>query len=128
MSRFVHVTSEEHFGGSRFNGHIMEHCTFLFVDEGVYAGDKKTVSRVKGIVTESKQMVERKGISRRVPRAELSAHLGGDEPRLGRPDGATAGASCACRWDRSFATTISSTKCVQRWTVTRDARPSCTCS
>ena len=36
---FVHVTSEEHFGGSRFNGH-MEHCTFLFVDEGVYAGDK----------------------------------------------------------------------------------------
>ena len=88
MSHFVHVTSEEHFGGSRFNGHIMEHCTFLFVDEGVYAGDKKTVSRVKGIVTESKQMVERKGISRRVPRAELSAHLGGDEPRLGRPDGA----------------------------------------
>lgn len=35
MSHFVHVTSEEHFGGSRFNGHIMEHCTFLFVDEGV---------------------------------------------------------------------------------------------
>ena len=45
----------------QFNAH-MASCLFLFVDEGVWAGDKTAEGTLKSVVTSKMHMIERKGV------------------------------------------------------------------
>lgn len=57
---FLQVTNTQHLVG-KFNAHL-EDCVLLFADEAFYAGDKKHEAILKGLVTEERIMVERKGV------------------------------------------------------------------
>lgn len=57
---FKHVIQEEQLVG-RFNGHF-EEALVVFADEVTYGGNKKVAGTLKGMVTERKLMVERKGL------------------------------------------------------------------
>jgi hypothetical protein len=53
------VTNPEHLVG-KFNAHMADVC-FVFADEAFYGGDKKHESVLKGLITEKKMNIERKG-------------------------------------------------------------------
>ena len=54
----VMINNGKHLTG-QFNGHLEQTC-LLFLDEAIYAGDKKHESMLKSLITEPKLMVERK--------------------------------------------------------------------
>jgi Family of unknown function (DUF5906) len=56
----MQITNQEHLVG-RFNGHL-RHCLFLFADEAFWAGDKRSESVLKGLITEPTLTIELKGI------------------------------------------------------------------
>ena len=56
---FLQVTRAEHLTG-RFNSHLQQ-CSFLFVDEAYFAGDRSTEGALKAIITEKVMMIEPKG-------------------------------------------------------------------
>ncbi len=55
----LHVTQKDHIVG-KFNGHL-EDKRFLFADEAFFAGDKANEGVLKGLITEPRLMIERKG-------------------------------------------------------------------
>lgn len=57
---FIQVTSPHHLLG-HFNAHL-EDKLLVFADEAFWAGDKASEGKLKGMITESSQMVERKGV------------------------------------------------------------------
>lgn len=59
-NHFKHIIQEEQLIG-RFNGHF-EEALLVFADEVTYGGNKKVAGTLKGMVTENKLMIERKGI------------------------------------------------------------------
>lgn len=52
------INNSKHLTG-QFNGHLEQTCV-LFLDEAIYAGDKKHESMLKSLITEPTLMVERK--------------------------------------------------------------------
>jgi Family of unknown function (DUF5906) len=56
----VHIFQQSHLTG-KFNGHLRS-CLLLFADEAFWAGDKKSESVLKGLITESTLVIEQKGI------------------------------------------------------------------
>lgn len=54
----VTVTQANHLTG-QFNGHLKD-CTFIFVDEGMWAGDKAGESVLKSLITEPFFQIEKK--------------------------------------------------------------------
>ena len=57
---FVQAESERYVTG-QFNFHQAQ-CLLLLADEAVWAGDKAAEGRIKGLITSSSNMVERKGV------------------------------------------------------------------
>ncbi|NOJ26338.1 bifunctional DNA primase/polymerase [Vibrio coralliilyticus] len=57
---FKHIIQEEQLIG-KFNGHL-EEALLVFADEVTYGGNKKVAGTLKGLVTEKKLMIERKGL------------------------------------------------------------------
>lgn len=57
---FRHITNGLQIVG-RFNSHLKE-CVLCFVDEGVWGGDKQAAGVLRGLITETKMMIEPKGI------------------------------------------------------------------
>lgn len=57
---FIQVTSPHHLLG-HFNAHL-EDKLLLFADEAFWAGDRASEGKLKGMITEQHQMVERKGV------------------------------------------------------------------
>jgi hypothetical protein len=57
---YKHLTQESHLTGN-FNGHLQD-ALLVFADEVTYGGSRKTAGNLKAMVTESKLMVERKGV------------------------------------------------------------------
>lgn len=55
----VHIMDEDHLTGN-FNGHLGD-MIFVFADEATWGGNKKTAGKLKGMVTEPTQLIERKG-------------------------------------------------------------------
>ncbi|OHD07571.1 bifunctional DNA primase/polymerase [Sphingopyxis sp. RIFCSPHIGHO2_12_FULL_65_19] len=55
----MHVSDAQHLSG-HFNAHLRD-CVFLFVDEAIWAGDKKTEGTLKRVITEPTITVEGKG-------------------------------------------------------------------
>jgi hypothetical protein len=55
---FVHVIDQEHLLG-RFNMHLADGL-MVFADEAFFAGDPRTVGRLKGLITESEILLEGK--------------------------------------------------------------------
>jgi Family of unknown function (DUF5906)/Bifunctional DNA primase/polymerase, N-terminal/Primase C terminal 1 (PriCT-1) len=56
---FLHITSPAHLVG-HFNLHLRD-CIFLFVDEALWAGDKRSEGVLKGLITEKLIQIEGKG-------------------------------------------------------------------
>jgi len=56
----MQITNATHLVG-KFNGHFNDVC-FLFADEAFYSNDKQHEGVLKGLITEEKIIVERKGI------------------------------------------------------------------
>jgi Bifunctional DNA primase/polymerase, N-terminal/Primase C terminal 2 (PriCT-2)/Family of unknown function (DUF5906) len=56
----MQIFNQEHLV-RKFNGHLRS-CLFLFVDEGYWAGSKKSESVLKGLITEPALVIEQKGI------------------------------------------------------------------
>jgi len=56
----LHIFHQDHLTG-KFNGHFRS-CLFLFADEAFWAGDKKSESVLKGLITERSLLIEQKGI------------------------------------------------------------------
>ncbi|OAI26386.1 MULTISPECIES: primase-helicase family protein [Methylomonas] len=57
---YLHITHGEHMTG-RFNRHLAEGM-IVFVDEAIWAGDKKAEGVLKGLITEERLMIEAKGV------------------------------------------------------------------
>lgn len=57
---YKHIIQEEQLIG-KFNGHL-EEALLVFADEVTYGGNKKVAGTLKGLVTEKKLMIERKGL------------------------------------------------------------------
>ena len=55
----MHVSDAQHLSG-HFNAHLRD-CVFLFVDEAIWAGDKKAEGTLKRVITEPTIAVEGKG-------------------------------------------------------------------
>jgi len=60
-SHALQITNPEHFACSRFNAHL-EGKVFLFADECYWPGNRSHGGTLKGLVTEPRLTVERKGI------------------------------------------------------------------
>jgi hypothetical protein len=58
---FAHVTSPRHFSG-RFNSHLKDKL-LVFVDEGIWGGDKQVEGIIKGYITEESVIIEPKGLN-----------------------------------------------------------------
>lgn len=58
---FVHVSDPNHFTG-RFNPHLKDKL-LVYVDEGIWAGDKSIEGKVKAYITEDMFLVEPKGVN-----------------------------------------------------------------
>jgi hypothetical protein len=58
-NHYLHITNHHQFVG-RFNNHLKD-ALFVFVDEGVWGGDKSAEGILKGMITEDRIMVEPKG-------------------------------------------------------------------
>jgi len=58
-SHFLHIASQKKITGS-FNNHLKD-ALLVFVDEGIWAGDKTAEGVLKGLITEDTIMVEPKG-------------------------------------------------------------------
>jgi hypothetical protein len=56
---YLHITQGEHLTG-RFNRHLAEGM-IVFVDEALWAGEKKAEGVLKGLITEDRLMIEAKG-------------------------------------------------------------------
>ena len=56
----LQVTNSKHLVGN-FNSHLRQ-CVFLFADEAFFAGDKQGEAVLKGLITEKRIMIERKGV------------------------------------------------------------------
>ena len=59
-AHYVSVTAREHVSG-RFNAHLVAK-RFVFIDEGIFGGDRREAGIIKGRVTEPTIMVELKGV------------------------------------------------------------------
>ncbi|CAL9962551.1 DNA primase [Vibrio phage K296] len=57
---YKHIIQEDQLIG-KFNGH-MEEALLVFADEVTYGGNKKVAGTLKGLVTEKRLMIERKGL------------------------------------------------------------------
>ena len=57
---YVHLIDESHLTGN-FNGHLAE-AIVVFADEITWGGNQKTAGKLKGLVTEDRIVIERKGI------------------------------------------------------------------
>ncbi|MEC8067705.1 MAG: DUF5906 domain-containing protein [Pseudomonadota bacterium] len=57
---FLHISNAKHLVGN-FNAHL-QNCVVLFADEAFYAGDKRHESVLKTLITESQNLIERKGV------------------------------------------------------------------
>lgn len=57
---YLPVSDSKHLVG-QFNGHLQD-CALLFADEAIYAGNKKSQSTLKTLVTQDYIMIERKGL------------------------------------------------------------------
>jgi len=60
-SHFIHVSDQNHFIG-RFNQHLKDKL-LVFVDEGIWAGDKSIEGKIKAYITEGMCLVEPKGVN-----------------------------------------------------------------
>ena len=60
-NHFKHITQTTQVVG-RFNSHLKD-CLLLFVDEGVWGGDRPAEGVLKGLITEPQIMIEPKGIN-----------------------------------------------------------------
>ena len=60
-NHFKHITQTSQVVG-RFNSHLKD-CLLLFVDEGVWGGDRPAEGVLKGFITEREIMIEPKGIN-----------------------------------------------------------------
>ena len=69
-THFLQITNPKHLVGN-FNAHLENTC-LLFVDEGFWAGDKQGESVLKGIITEDRYMLERKGVDSKQKSNHLS--------------------------------------------------------
>ncbi|MGI9889070.1 DUF5906 domain-containing protein [Vibrio chagasii] len=59
-AHYKHIIQEEQLTG-KFNGHL-EEALLVFADEVTYGGNKKVAGTLKGLVTEKRLMIERKGL------------------------------------------------------------------
>lgn len=55
----MHINNQHHFT-SNFNSHLRD-CIFLFADEAMWAGDKKSEGTLKALITEPTMIIEGKG-------------------------------------------------------------------
>ena len=60
IPHYTHITDQEHLMG-KFNARIA-HSLLVFADEVTYGGNRRAANKLKGMVTERFQTVERKGI------------------------------------------------------------------
>ncbi len=60
-SHFLHITQQEHFAG-RFTEHF-KNVILAFVDEALWAGDRKAEGHIKGLITESTILIEPKFVN-----------------------------------------------------------------
>lgn len=61
FSRSMVVADDDRYLIGNFNSHL-EACLMLALDEASWAGSKKVEGKLKGVITGSKHMIERKGI------------------------------------------------------------------
>lgn len=55
----MQISNQQHFTG-HFNAHMRD-CIFLFIDEAIWAGDKKAEGELKRLITEDTLAIEAKG-------------------------------------------------------------------
>lgn len=79
LGRHFLVADDDRYLLSNFNAHL-ESCLCLVLDEATWAGDKKAEGRLKGIITGSEHLIERKGLEPyRVDNLTRVAILGNEE-------------------------------------------------
>jgi hypothetical protein len=66
----MQILNAKHLVG-HFNAHL-ENISLLYVDEAFWAGDKQGESVLKGLITEDKHVIERKGVDSRQKKNHLS--------------------------------------------------------